>query len=207
MRRFPLAIMAFAMGLAACTELATAPQQQAGSDITARYRLSNPPPPPIDTGATGFFTPTGIATNVLKSSLSPSYTVSVSSIKGASFDVSPFSFNIPVTYFLNKTDNSGYLHFGGNAHGGDVKFKKGFLDGKGNLIVDLGNGILKIDLSSLEQPPSFFGCGTEVIGGAPTNNFGGVCFGLFFDSATFTPPGGPTVPGTVSLFPEDSFPE
>ena len=205
MKHAPLAVLALALGIAACNEIATSPQTQSGSDIVARYRLSNPPPPPIDTGATGYFSPNGSTTNLM-TSRAPSLTVSVSGLGGPSFALSPFYFDIPVTYFLNKTDNAGFLHFGGNARGGDVKYKKGNLSGKGILSLETGGGVLTIDLSSLQQPPSFFGCGSEVIGEAATSSGGGVCFGLYFSSATFTPPGGPTYQGSVNLFPNDSFP-
>ncbi len=200
MKRVPLAVLALVMSAAACQEFATSPQTSA--EATVRATLSNPPPPPIDTGASGSFTPTAVTAPI-----NPSINAARFGVVGAS---SVF-FTVPVRYFFNPPENSGYLHFrndlNSNASGGSIKDQKGVLSGNGLLTLQLANGVLSIDLSSVQQPPSFLGCGVIVpqVAGPPPPASGGVCFYLFFSSATFTPTGGNPIQGTVNLSPSAFF--
>jgi hypothetical protein len=201
----PLALLALVIGATACQEIATSPNN--GADPQVRYRLSNPPPPPIDTGASGAFSASTFA--VTKSSgLTPHFTVSLAKPgSGVTCETSALAFDIPVTYLVNPTDNSGYLHFNDNgalcvnsSSNGMIKMRDGLVTGHGLVTIQGFDGTLVIDLSSLQSPPSFLGCG-NVIGGAPPQNFGGVCFELFFTQATFTPTEGPPINGTVDMNP------
>jgi hypothetical protein len=189
-KRVVLATLALVIGAAACQDAVTSPQL--GSNLSLRYRLSNPPPPPIDTGATGSFAAT-------QSALSFSVQASATCF-----------FHIPVTYFFDPTANSGYLHFSSNqaegataSSNGMVKYAHGSLSGKGTLEIIIPDcGRLVIDLSSIQQPPSSLGCPPPEIGGAVTEGL--VCFDLFFDHATLYPTEGPPEEGSVNMDPSGS---
>lgn len=225
MNRVSLAVVTAAtlIAVAACQDAVTSPGNS--SDLTLRYGVSNPPPPPIDTGARGFFSPASdLRAPSTPKFLQPRYSIVQSlspapqrTVFGAPntpnflqprFSIvyqSPGGFNVPVTYFFNKTSNDGYLHFSNDPDGvnassnGMIKNHKGVLSGKGMLQITTGEGgLLVIDLSSL-GPGSFLGC-TPSEFNAPTNN-GGVCFSLFFESATYFPPSGPPVQGSVEMDP------
>ena len=204
MKPFPIAIVALVVGVGACQEFATAPQP--GNNAAISRSLSNPPPPPIDTGASGSFSPDASFSIAQPSGLGPRFVVSQTEA----------SFNIPVRYFLNRTDNSGYLHFENDTSAdvystsnGSVKYQKGLLSGKGSVTIQMSDGsTLVIDLSSIEQPPaSFFGCSAPTtVGDAAPQDTGGVCFDLIFQRATLTPSGGGTpTQGSVDLRPEDTI--
>jgi hypothetical protein len=208
------------IGAAACKDAVTSPGNS--SDLTLRYGISNPPPPPIDTGASGFFSAADLRAPVTPKFLQPRYSIvqssspverqklSILAPPGAhrfSLSQNPFLFSVPVTYFFNPTSRDGYLHFSNDPDGvnassnGMIKNHLGVLSGKGMLqIQTTGGGLLVIDLSSIQQPPSFLGCGTETAGPAATNN-GGVCFHLFFSQATFFPPTGPPQQGSAQMDP------
>ncbi len=189
-KRLPLALLAVIVA-AACQEIPTSPQATTEAAVLAA-RVSNPPPPPIDTGAAGSFTPDASAASVRAAAAS-----------GGTVGSSAF-FTVGVRYFVSPTDNSGYIHFrndsNNNGSGGSIKVRNGVVSGNGFLTLNLTDGVLRIDLSSVQQPPSFVGC-SFVPGDAPTQNGGGVCFSLFFSSATFTPTGGSPIQGSVQLFP------
>lgn len=188
-KRVVLATLALVIGAAACQDAVTSPQL--GSNLSLRYRVSNPPPPPIDASATGSFT----------TSSASSFSVQASTT---------CSFNIPVTYFFDPTANSGYLHFSSNqpdgataSSNGMVKYAHGSLSGKGTLEVIIPDcGRLVIDLSSIQQPPSSLGCPLPEIGGAVTEGL--VCFHLFFDHATLYPTEGDPEEGSVNMDPSSS---
>ncbi len=190
MKRFPLALLAVVVVAAACQEISTSPQATTEAAVLAA-RVSNPPPPPIDTGAAGSFTPDGAAS------------VGAAAATGGTLGSSSF-FTVGIRYFVSRTDNSGYIHFrndsNNNGSGGSIKVRNGVVSGNGFLTLNLSDGVLRVDLSSVQQPPSFVGC-SFAPGDAPTQNAGGVCFNLFFSSATFTPTGGSPVQGSVQLFP------
>jgi hypothetical protein len=199
-KAFPFAILVL-VGVAACQELATEPQS--GTGLMPRGSLSNPPPPPIDTGASGSFSPNQTFSVAQSGGFTPRYVVT---------QTEDF-FTIPVRYFLNTEDTNGYLHFSNDTSAdvlstanGSVKYQNGLLSGKGSVTLQMADGsTLVIDLSSIEQPPaSFFGCSTPLTtAAAAPQDTGGVCFHLFFDRATLTPPGGGTpVSGSVDLRPE-----
>ena len=201
------------IGAAACKDAVTSPENS--SDSALRYRIvGNPPPPPIDTGANGSFTPAttlraeptprffGPQYSIFQSA-SPTRRTSISRVptRGAlDFQQTAFNFNLPITYFFNKTSNDGYVHFSNDPDGvnsssnGMVTNHGGVLSGKGTLTIETFEGTLIIDLSSLVQQDSFLGCSVETTD-APTNN-GGVCFHFSFSSATLN-----GVPGSVDMRP------
>ncbi len=204
MNRVSLASLAAValIGAAACQDAVTSPGST--NDLTLRYRISNPPPPPIDTGANGSFTSTTLRADPSPRFLGPRYSIFQSGspaqktkfsvlappTRGAlDFAQSSENFNIPITYLFNPTSLFGYVHFSNDPDGvnsssnGMIKNNNGVLSGKGTLTLDVPGGPLIIDLSSLVPEDSFLGCEVETIGGAPTNN-GGVCFHFFFSSAT-----------------------
>lgn len=214
MKRVSLAAVAAIalIGAAACQDAVTSPANS--NDLALRYRVvGNPPPPPIDTGANGSFTPSptlrveptprffGPRYSIFQSA-SPTRRTSISRAptRGAlDFQQTSFNFNIPITYFFDKTSNDGYVHFSNDPDGvnsssnGMIKNKNGVLSGKGTLTIETADGTLIIDLSSLVQEDSFLGCSVET--DAPTNN-GGVCFHFSFSSATLN-----GVPGSVDMRP------
>jgi hypothetical protein len=189
------------IGAAACKDAVTSPENN--SDLALRYGISNPPPPPIDTGASGFFSAADLRAPSTPKFLQPRFTIVQSSSPAErqklsilaaprahrfSLSQSPFLFSVPVTYFFNPTLNDGYLHFSNDPDGvnassnGMIKNHQGVLSGKGTLQIQTDQGLLVIDLSSIQQPPSFLGCSPPTFG-APTSP-GGVCFHLFFSQAT-----------------------
>lgn len=212
-KRVSLAVAAVALlGAAACQDAVTSPQP---GDLRF-FRTSNPPPPPIDTGSTGSFVPaTDLRAPSTPRILQPRFSIVQSSSpaqrtkfsvfappnrRAFDFTQNSFFFSVPITYLFNPTSKAGYIHFSNDADGvnsssnGMIKNKNGVLSGKGTLQIQTTEGLLVIDLSSIEQPPSFQGCtaGPD----APTQNDGGVCFFLHFDSATLD-----GVPGSVNMSP------
>jgi len=208
------AVAAIALiGAAACQDAVTSPQP---GDLRLALRSSNPPPPPIDTGSTGSFQPNAtLRAPSTPQFLQPRYSIVQSSspsqrtkfsILGApthqrfDFTQNSFFFSVPITYLFNPTSKSGYIHFSNDPDGvnsssnGMIKNHNGVLSGKGTLEIQTNEGLLVIDLSSIEQPPSFQGCSAGP--DAPTQNDGGVCFFLHFSSATLD-----GVPGSVDMNP------
>lgn len=210
------------LGAAACQDATTSPSQN-GAEL--RYGLSNPPPPPIDTGAGGSFFAANLRAEPSGGLLQPRYSIQQSFAQrlaparprfrvggvpasGPAFSLQTSTFfRIPVTYLFNPTLLNGYVHFTSDdengvnsSSNGMVKVKKGIVSGKGKLTIELADGVLVIDLGSVQQPPSFIGCITE-IGPDQLSGPGGVCFELFFADATFTPTGGDPIEGSVDMSP------
>jgi hypothetical protein len=173
------------LSAAACQDAVTSPQL---SDL--RNGLSsNPPPPPVETIATGSFFGTSIDVvgSPTFSGFQPRFSIQQSGGIGQRLDVSasvvcPFS--IPVRFLYNPTEGNGYVHFESDDNGviassnGMVKYKKGDFSGKGSLeILVEGCGLIVIDLASVNDANSFF-C---------TNDAN--CFNLFFDDALLYPCG------------------
>ena len=203
MKRVSLAVVAAVaiVGVVACQDAVTSPESN-NSDLTLRYGISNPPPPPIDTGARGSFSFADLRAPSAPKFLQPRYTI-VQSLSPApqrtilgtprapKLDAfqSPFGFNVPVTYLWNPTRSSGYLHFSNDPDGvnassnGMIKNNHGKLSGKGTLQIQTDVGLLVIDLSSLDPSQSSLGCPVPDINAAPSND-GQVCFHLFFTHAT-----------------------
>ena len=208
------------IAVAACHDSVTSPESN-NSDLSLRYGLSNPPPPPIDTGATGSF----VATQDLRAPstpkfLQPHYSIvqtssptevqrivlSAPRTKRFDFFQTTSFFSVPITYLWNPTKKSGYVHFSNDPDGvsassnGMIKNNNGKLSGKGKLQIETDEGLLVIDLSSLQVPPSSLGCPVPDTFDAPTNT-GPVCFSFFFASATLYPPVGDPIEGTVQMDP------
>ncbi len=143
------------------------------------------------------------------SRLAPNFSVSLSKpVAGVPCEGSALAFDIPITYLVNPTDNSGYVHFNDNsatctnsASNGSVKMHDGILTGNGLVTIQGADGTLVIDLASIQSPPSFIGCGKRGIGQASSSSLGGVCFDLFFTQATFTPTDGDPISGSVNMDP------
>jgi hypothetical protein len=202
------------IAVAACQD-ATSPGNT--NDLAIRSRLSsNPPPPPIDTGATGSFIPaTTLRADPTPKFFGPQYSIFQSasptqrttiskapSRRAFDFTQNSFFFTVPITYLFNPTSKSGYIHFTNDPDGvssssnGMIKNHNGVLSGKGTLEIQTEEGLLVINLASVQQPPSFQGCGAPETFDAPTQNAGGVCFTLYFTDATLD-----GVQGSVSMNP------
>ena len=214
MKRVPLALLALVIGVTACQEIATSPNTGAGPSVN--YRLSNPPPPPIDTGAAFGFT--GLTTNVVQSfpsGLSASVQIDPSQIGGRRALSIGGPFIVPVTYLLNPDGSTGYLHFhdapdiNASANGMVKLDKKGFT-GKGFVTFNTDAGPLVVDLSSVLQSSSFAGCG-GFVGSAPLSGAASrpdsFCFQVTFGNATLN--GNPVGPVFVNAAcyarPENNF--
>lgn len=171
LKRVPLAIMALVIAAAACQEIATAPQSAADAELQSS-RESNPPPPPIDTGATGTVGGIPDQTQINVSAFDPNFSILTSPgmKSGTVRKTIPVyggfaSFTIPVTYLLNSDGSSGYLHFHDAPDidadaSGMVKYRGpepgGVFEGKGNIYITVDGGTLRIDLSSVSQTGSSF---------------------------------------------------
>jgi hypothetical protein len=172
---------------AACQDAVTSPQNAAElRDAVA----SNPPPPKIDTGATGRFQPAATLRTQPTGLLQPRFTVSGAPRATAfDFEQNAFFFSVPVDYLFNPTQNAGHLHFQNDPNGVDassngmVKYSHGDFSGKGILTIETNEGTLIIYLASVNDALSQFGpCGD------------GPCFHVFFDHATLD-----GVDGTVDM--------
>jgi hypothetical protein len=160
MKRIALAVAAV-VTLAACQQMTTEPT--AATNLSIRTLVSNPPPPPIDSGSVGY----SGSTNT--------------------------NFFLNVTYFFNKTANSGWLKFDSEAgdatvdKNAQVRFSSGQFSGKG--IITVGN--VTIDLSRVSQSSRFASCaawGTVVAGDAATTSDTAPvgCFNLVIGNADGT---------------------
>jgi hypothetical protein len=129
MRSIALAVVTV-VGLAACQQMTTEPATN--SDLSIKMLVSNPPPPPIDSGSVGY---TGTSTNR--------------------------TFFLQLTYFMNKPGTNGWLTLiNGDGNTSDpnarVSVHNGEVTGKGNWFIDLGDGDnLKLDLGSIDGRSSF----------------------------------------------------
>lgn len=212
MKRVPLVALALIIGAVACQEVSAPTPSNSSSGPALRFRVSNPPPPPIDTGATGSFSATqqSVPASIQQSSpfgMNLSILRSVPSAPSFAFDQQLYSFSLPVVYFFDKTTNSGYLKFGSDPENsvlaptnGAIKYSKGTFSGKGIVEIQVTGGVLAIDLSSI-LATSLFGCppivpSVSAPGGPPA-----ACFHLEFGQATFTPTGGSAQEGTAQMDP------
>lgn len=215
LKRFPLAILALITGVAACQDVATAPLSRTDLELRS-LRLSNPPPPPIDTGASGSVSveiattrqvdPFGIRTAVLQSFKEPG----IRSAVDPHFDPHPttvLSFTVRVIYLFNPEGLNGYLHFKSDEAtdiksdpSAMVKYHDGQFNGKGLVTVGTEFGPLVIDLSSVNDAGSSFeGCAENIpsllsAAAARPDSF---CFEVQFNNVTLD--GNPV--GPVSMNP------
>ena len=209
MKRSALLALAAVITAVACQEIATAPQ--CAADLaTSDARISNPPPPPLDTGAVGgiaiaTFAPTSNTSAARSLPAAPGwehFTGAQQALQSAAF------FTIPVTYLFNPVGNAGYLHFHSDAANdvdadanGMVKLQDGTFSGKGFIIIETFEGTVVIDLSSVSQSSAFAGCGEEVpsitAAAAPARP-DSLCFRVEFDDVTLD---GVPVEGGATFFP------
>jgi len=110
MRRIPLAMLAVVIAAVACQETATSPDEVV--DLTPNSeRFGNPPPPPIDTGASFSLQPTAYRSPTWQ----PTYSMKLVGYQDdclldpeTDFILLP---TVPVTYMYDPAGNGGYLHF------------------------------------------------------------------------------------------------
>jgi hypothetical protein len=127
MRRTVLAVLSV-IGLAACQQMTTEPS--ANQTLSIRSVVSNPPPPPIDSGSVGL----DGSTNT--------------------------TFTLNITYFFNKTANTGWIKFDselGDASvdkNAQIRYSSGLFSGKGTVTI----GDVSIDLSRVSQASQFSSC-------------------------------------------------
>jgi hypothetical protein len=213
-KRVPLAFLALIVGATACQEFATSPDK--GGDLNVNYRLSNPPPPPIDTGAAFSFT--GLTTNIVQSfpsEIRGSVQVDPGHLGNRSAISVGGPFVVPVTYMLNADGSAGYLHFHDapdiNADAnGMVKLDNQGFTGMGTVTFNTEAGPLVVDLSSVLQTSSFSGCGGVIFetplspAAARPDSF---CFQVTFGNATLNgnPVGPVFVDAACYARPENNF--
>lgn len=207
MKRLSPAILAALalIGAAACKDAVTSPQVAADAGLA--YSVSNPPPPKIDTGANGRYSPDpSLRVAPLDILRRPRYTIQQSSplqqrmtVLGLpqrpAFFQSSEDFNIPAQYSLNTEQTKGELQFKTIRESKEVvktctvKYLNGVFTGKGTLEIQTAEGLLVIDCSSVQQPPLswFEPCGDLVTPGQR-------CFHLVFDDAWLN-----GVPGMVEV--------
>lgn len=196
MKRIALVTVALIVGAIACEEVATSPQPAAPEStagLIPRYRLGNPPPPPIDTGAS--FVPSATAYRAPRySPYSPMRLVGL--YQGCPSDPTQiFLPTVPATYMYDPNGNTGWLHFSDAPFSnidtdanGMVKMSNigGVQDfsGKGKIKFDLGDGcVVIIDLTRVSDAESHFGeCGvnTDLAQEPPPGRDQG-CFSVEFE--------------------------
>lgn len=182
MKRSQLAIMALAIGLAACQEVVTAPGSSS-VDLAVRaagISRSNPPPPPIDTGAS-ISVSLEVATTrmtdpfTLRSSILSTGVVDKESARAAvhvySTVVIPLVF--PVTYNRDEHSNAGYVEFHPDPHQSIttdpnskvVQDPHGHhFTGTGRVLIPTADGQLAIHLGTVVDNGTVFeGCGPNLI--------------------------------------------
>lgn len=211
MKRSSLFALSAVVLAAACQDAVTSPQLS--GDIL--YGItSNPPPPPIDTGARGRFLPDpALRADPAPQFLQPRFSILQSAspqVKRTVFGlpqatrndfiIDAFDFFIPVKYELNKKGDNGHVDFKKIKHSHDilktcnVHWEHGVFKGEGTLQIQTEEGLLIIDCESVNQDESYF----ERCGTGPTER----CFHLVFDDATLD-----GEPGSVELItscdPED----
>lgn len=202
MKRTPMVALAVVIVAAACQDALTSPQLN--SDL--KYGLSsNPPPPPIDTGARGQW----LAGALLRANPTPKFLQPRFSIIQAEATqqrttlfglpsavaqvvvIDASDFFLPVKYTLSKDGTDGELQFLTLKNSKavlktcKVTMVNGFFTGKGTLTIQTNLGLLVIDCSSVQQYPlSYFErCG-----------LGDRCFHVVFGDATLD-----GVPGHVNV--------
>jgi hypothetical protein len=197
LKRIALASLVLVIGVFACKDVVTSPQLNV--DTEGQFaNASNPPPPPLDTGARGRFLPGAtLRAEPTPRFFSPRFSVDQplptqprTSILGLptrlanEVIIDPFDFNLPVTYNLSQDGLKGQLSFrkinGSHAvlKACNVKLNNGVFTGSGFLQVQTTGGLLIIDCSSVNQELSWFEpCGDRTVVGER-------CFHLVFDYAT-----------------------
>lgn len=181
-----LAALASVLGMAACNEIITSPEQ---SVVRApSFAIDNPPPPPSDRSAVGevmFGDESGFRTSSAGNAFNPPVTPS------------GITFPLNVRYFFNRPGNSGWLVLPMEQDGavsmdkeGRVRYQKGVFLGSGKVEVDLGaGGFLIFDLVNVStQSSSFASCDATApsptaTSGQPARPEGG-CFYLEINRAT-----------------------
>lgn len=190
MRRIPLAALALVIGAVACQEVATSPESGATANLTPRYR-GNPPPPPIDTGATFSFGAQTFSSLGQSSPWASRFSIRLASaLQEPNCEGTPTDVTVPVRYMFDPAGNNGYLHFLSDANtdvqadaNGVVKMKDGHFTGKGTVEVLIDGCVLVIDLSTVTDQSSFETCpdSSEFVPEAQDPRPEGGCFTLFFD--------------------------
>lgn len=218
MNRAPLAIIALVIGVAACQEMTTAPASSPDLRVQSA-RFSNPPPPPIDTGA-GVGVSFEAATTRLVDPFSIRSSILDNGVRGGSSSVNASAtqflfFVIPVTYLFNPNGSSGYLHFHDDANNdidsdanGTVKFQKGDFDGKGKVTIQTSFGPIVINLASVNDGASTFeGCSENIPSVAAAARPDSFCFQVTFDDVTVNgvPAGPVTMSPSCYARPENNF--
>jgi len=201
-KRNSLLALGALLGAAACQDALTSPHPKG----YLQYGISsNPPPPPIDTGARGQFLPDpALRADPAPRFLQPKYSIleSASPQKRTTLFGPPRAtsnvividasdFFLPVKYNLSKDGLNGELDFltikdsKAVLKQCKVTMVNGVFYGKGLLTIQTTEGLLVIDCSSVEQSPvSYFErCGS-----------GDRCFHLVFDDATLD-----GLPGSVEV--------
>lgn len=192
-----LAVLAL-IGAAACQDAVTSPQLSV--DVEGQLaNASNPPPPPIDTGARGRFRPgTSLRAEPTPRFFQPRFSIVQSTLPQPRSTVlglprrlrndiviDAFDFFIPVKYELNKKRDNGHVDFKKIKHSKailkecNVHWEHGVFKGHGTLKIQTEQqGLLVIDCESVNQDESFM----EPCGDGFT--VGERCFHLVFDVAT-----------------------
>ncbi len=204
MRRLSAPALALLLGVAACSEVVTSPEQTGVRSPSYGQGVDIPPPPPADFEALGEV--------VFGSS---------EAAGGGEFGTSalgPFQFELNVTYFFNRTGNSGWLKIkkeqDDNVDGtGKVNYSQGVFSGSGVIDVTLSSGLLTFDLANVSQASTFASCALSSPPppeSAPTAASTeprpeGTCFNVIVDDATyqpFLPVGAPPETVTVIIRPQ-----
>ena len=192
MKRSALVSIAALIAVAACQEMTTSPTG-VGDISSLDARFSNPPPPPIDTGATGgiaaTFAPQAAAIAAPSLPAAPGFERFAGGVQSLQ---SATNFTIPVTYLYNPVGNSGFLHFrSDNANdveadaNGMVRLQDGVFSGKGQVVIETFEGTLIIFLNSINSAQSSFeGCGDNFFAAALPDRPENGCFNVVFDEAT-----------------------
>jgi hypothetical protein len=198
-----LLVVAAVIGVAACQEV-TSPSTEA--DLTVRNALrSNPPPPPIDTGASFFQSafltsaPTGLRMPAVRTNMLSAPTIGFRNAEVVC-DGNINNGTVPLRHFFNKTNQTGWDHFESDCDNGvdatagaATDFHRGVITGRGTLTINTYAGTLVVDLSSVDSDASSMGpCQGFIIGDlapdgvhpaavAPADTG---CFDLKFDNVT-----------------------
>jgi hypothetical protein len=173
MKRFALAAVA-SLFVVACQDTSTTPMPVGdGPEINTGFVVSNPPPPPIDSGAVG----------------------ATSESDGSNFTTLNFS----VTYMLNKPENTGWLKFNRSENddadidnSAAVKMTNGAFSGKGTILVRADGGAFIINLSQVTFAGSSFDECTAETAPTATDDGKSSCFNLVLDGVIFQPSEGGT---------------
>ena len=196
MKRSAIAALVAVIATVACQEIATSPGDP---DFSVRGRLSNPPPPPIDTGASVSFG--GIQqTSLVQSrssdlSLPSKFMLATAGCENRTVQ----AIVIPVRYLYNTVGNSGWLHVESSeadsltaSSNGMVRMRtdeNGVQDfeGKGTVSMIIDGCPLVINLASIiDEQSSMADCSVapDLSAAAAPEREQGTCFFLSFSEAT-----------------------